>query len=263
MSRPFPSTCIEALSRGEEPAFKAFSQSLISNGFAIVSLGQGSEAATLRQALIQCSAMGQFRFPPVDEEARYEKNHKDCFKILFKATRQCLGALLNGHRSFESSSNSLQGALAESFSGDYELFGSTGEANYPFDDSSQAFGTSFFNIFHYDHGLLNSHRDRCLVTAIFVHQDSTVTQPKSALWVQGATGEWVNTDRLVQNDELIILLGEEFQALAKSAGLELWAAEHCIRVDPKGPYIEHSHHRPDPDTPVCGNRMSAALVLSH
>ncbi|CAK0841111.1 unnamed protein product [Prorocentrum cordatum] len=47
-------------------------------------------------------------------------------------------------------------------------------------------------------------------------------------------------------------------------GLELPGVEpveHCVRVDPEGPYIEHSHSRPDPAAPPSGNRRSVALVL--
>ncbi|MEE2960169.1 MAG: hypothetical protein VYA34_05445 [Myxococcota bacterium] len=249
------------LNKPHFPALEKFSTSLRNNGFAIVQIDQNNETKLLRQSLTHCQDMGEFRFPPIGEPAEYEKLHKACFRVLFKITRQCLKALLTNHDEFRSDHPLLE-TLAESFSDRYRLFGHDGKDNYPFSNDQTAFAPSFFNIFHYDHGLLNTHKDRCLVTAIFVNQDANATSPRSALWVKGLSGDWVNTDALVQEDEVLILLGEEFQTLANSAGVPLWAAEHCIRVDPFGLDIERAHHRPDPATPKTGNRMSAALILS-
>ena len=55
---------------------------------------------------------------------------------------------------------------------------------------------SFFNLFHYDYGCLNTHKDRYLVTVIAAHslQDEI---PRSALWVRSSTGTWHNVDRLL------------------------------------------------------------------
>ena len=249
------------LNKPHFPSLEKFSSSLSKEGFGIVQVDQNNETTLLRQSLMHCQDMGAFRFPPIGKPAEYEEVHKTCFRILFKITRQCLKALLTYHPEFRSQYPLFE-SLAASFSDKYQLFGHDGKGNYPFQNDQTAFAPSFFNIFHYDHGLLNIHKDRCLVTAIFVNQNENARGPKSALWVKGRHGNWINTDALVQEDEVVILLGEEFQALAASAGLPFLAAEHCIRVDPFGSDIERAHHRPDPATPETGNRMSAALVLS-
>ena len=263
MKQSIQSVSLQALEHEDAAAVEVFSTSLQTRGFGVVRLDNCDDSSLLREALLRCKSMGEFRFPPVGESAHYKEEHKACFKVLFRITRQCLKALLGGHREFQSTTTPLFDALEESFSPGYALFGDDEEENYPFGNDDAAFATSFFNIFHYDYGLLNAHRDRCLLTAIFVNQETTEDLSRSALWVKGADDAWVNADAMVESNEVVILLGEEFQSLAESAGLSLRAAEHCIRVDPKGPNLERAHHRADPATPPKGNRMSAALILSH
>ena len=263
MTPPIDRLCIKALAAEDEAEVKRLTKSLTQFGFAIIRMESPSESRALKAALQRCEDMGNFRFPPTDEPVRYEEMHVQCFKALFKITRYCLKALLASHPGSPEAAAPLLNALEESFSPQYKLFSEPGETAGPFCDDEAAFGTSFLNIFHYDHGLLNAHRDRCLVTAIFVHQDKGGDVPKSALWVKGGEGEWLNADALVAEDEVVILLGDELAELAESIGLPVWAAEHCIRVDPNGPDLAHAHQRPDPDTPSNGNRISAALILSH
>ena len=263
MSRENESVSLQALKNNDRAAVLSLSNGLVNRGFALVRLDESTDSDLLRNALINFQELGEFRFPPVGKQVKYQSEHKMCFKILFEVTRHCLKALLEGNPSFLASGTRLFSALKESFAPNFVVFGPDGENNFPFTQEKEAFSTSFFNIFNYDHGLLNAHRDRCLVTAIFVNQQRQGSGAKSALWIKGSDGSWSNTDALVADNEVVILLGEEFQELAKSVGLPFWAAEHCIRVDPHGPAIARAHHRPDPDTLKIGNRISAAFVLSN
>jgi len=254
---------LDALTAGDKTQMKRFTESLNQNGFAVVHLEGDHDAGTLSTSLFQCRNMNEFRFPPIDGSVQYLDAHMECFKVLFRITRCCLQALLMTSKEHNSAKEALLDALEASFSPDYKLFFPPGKDAQPFPSNDVAFSTSFLNIFNYDHGLLNTHRDRCLVTAISVNQNRAVDAPKSALWVKGREGEWVNTDALVGDNEVVILVGEELQKLAESLNVPVWAAEHCIRVDPHGPNLERAHHRSDPATPKTGNRLSAALVLSH
>ena len=125
----------------------------------------------------------------------------------------------------------------------------------------QLCASSFFNLFNYDHGLLNEHRDRCLVTVTYCRPSQQ--RGASALWVQRRDGQWFSSDQVLEEREILLLVGEEIEAAAREASLNLWAAPHAVRVDPTGAPIERAHHRRDPATPVQGNRKSAALILSH
>ena len=117
-----------------------------------------------------------------------------------------------------------------------------------------------FNLFHYDYGCLNVHRDRYLVTVVSVLPPKD-NHKRSVLWVRLPNKDWINIDALVQSDELILFVGEELMMLSEELGTPIPAVEHCIRVDPNGERIPYSHHQRDPKTPQKGNRCSIALVL--
>ena len=125
---------------------------------------------------------------------------------------------------------------------------------------------TFFNLFHYDHGCLNTHRDRYLVTVICAKPARTAKAGSklahSALWVRSpSSGVWQNVDLLLTKPTWVIFVGEECTRICSQAGLDITASEHCIRLDPTGDYISHSHHQPDPDAKPVGNRRSIAMVL--
>ncbi|CAE8587048.1 unnamed protein product [Polarella glacialis] len=74
------------------------------------------------------------------------------------------------------------------------------------------------------------------------------------LWMHAPSDEGIQWEAPAAG-QLLLWAGEglEIEGLA--------AIEHCVRVDPEGPYIEHSHERRDPEAPSSGNRRSVALVL--
>lgn len=122
------------------------------------------------------------------------------------------------------------------------------------------YGASFFNIFNYDHGCLNTHRDRGVLTAVYGvggEPDAQAARPQRAasrLWLHAKGPEgarWVAPE----SGQLFLWAGDGL------ALQDVEPVEHCVRVDPEGPYIERSHSRPDPAAPSSGNRRSVALVL--
>ena len=138
-------------------------------------------------------------------------------------------------------------------------------------EPGQAFKQTFFNLFNYDHGSLNSHVDRSLITVIYSTtptQDSTDSNlQQSALWVKDNNGTWQNADEAVTPDEAIIMVGEDLIDIGNgtlASSLDIFAAEHAVRVDPLGNRIERSHFKKDPGcSEGVRNRLSTAMILRH
>ena len=250
------------LSSGAEPALAQLWDSLAHWGFARLQLPAGGAALwALQSALDEMAAAAHFRFPPVEGPTRYSDAQRASFIALFQQSRAVLGALLGYAPPLAAAAPALTAALREAPAYDEALFSSPPEAPLPFASERQPFASSFFNLFNYDHGLLNTHKDRCLVTLAYRRRAAEATA--SALWIQDRGGRWWSSDALLGERELLVLIGEELEALAEQAGCPLYAAPHAVRVDPTGPHLERAHHRPDPATPPRGNRVSAALILSH
>ena len=83
MTKPFPSISIQALDGGDPSAVESLAQSLVKNGFGVIRLDGDEDPKVLRESLLQCQSMGEFRFPPVDEPVEYQEQHKACFEVLF------------------------------------------------------------------------------------------------------------------------------------------------------------------------------------
>lgn len=89
----------------------------------------------------------------------------------------------------------------------------------------QPFSSSFFNLFNYDFGLLNIHKDRYLITCIypsrFEQLSSIETETdaglnrkrRSSMWIRNKIGEWCNADNLTKSDECIVMIGEDMEAI--------------------------------------------------
>ena len=225
---------------------------LCQNGFARVRLIDKSKLAILQSQLALIQQTSTFRFPPEEGPVIYDSNKRDCFRILFHVARGCLSLLLPVET--DEHVKRLRQKLNRSV--EQKLFHNP---NAPF-SQEQSFSGSFFNLFHYDHGCLNTHRDRYLITVIAVLPPADGVN-RSALWVKSPLRGWQNADQIVAADELLVFVGEEMAQLSTTWPSPLPAVEHCIRVDPNGERIPHSHHRRDPMTPQTGNRCSIALVL--
>ena len=250
------------LMSGEVHTLKQLWESLARWGFARLQLSAHGEAlSALQRALDEMAGADHFRFPPVEGPTHYNNAQRESFVALFQQSRAVLGALLQYAPPLAAAAPALTDALAEASTYDRSLFTHPPEAPLPFASEQQPFASSFFNLFNYDHGLLNTHKDRCLVT--LAYRRRAVDPVASALWVQARGGRWWSSDALLGERELLVLIGEELEELSERAGCPLYAAPHAVRVDPTGPHIERAHHRPDPATPHHGNRISAALILSH
>lgn len=253
-----------------KPACELFTASLARNGYAKVLVDEDEHVQTLNRSLIAARSLVGFRFPPINstQPVQYDDVKRDCFRSLYSLTRAALAAILEtalGGGKASSRAETLRHCLKDASHPREVLFGKNGDGHVPFANASDAFSTSFFNLFHYNHGLLNVHKDRCLVTAIFADVPQPASdggKPKSALWVRGATGSWQNVDAQIEANEVVFLVGQDMEAIAAEMGIPLYAAEHCIRVDPDGEPISRSHFRPDPDTSTTHNRASAAFILS-
>ncbi len=228
--------------------------SLSTDGFVRIPVVQETEKECIHSVLEHIRLFSSFRFPPIEEKAVYTDEIRTAFRLFFQVG---VGVLESIVHSLPPTEDVLR-LKKEIMNTDLDaLFV---HPNEPF-LSGSSFSSSFFNLFHYDYGCLNTHRDRYLVTVIAAAPPQTLEQ-HSVLWVRSPkTGEWQCVDSLLGECSWIIFIGEELAQICAQAGFELPAAEHCIRCDPTGDYISHSHHKPDPATRTQGNRRSIALVI--
>ena len=239
-----------------------FVETLANFGFVKVSLPVGTLLDSLRGGIAEGDRMDTFRFPPVGEPAVYTDAHRNCFRALYRLGRGGLNWILSCIEGASEPAAHLRRLLRSSDERSAELFAPDGLGHAPFtDEQIAAFSSSFFNIFDYEHGSLNGHKDRYLTTTIFASVSMDTAHERSALWVRGADDIWRNVDSTLGTNEVVFMIGEELEALLSESGLGLFAADHCIRVDPEGEFIERAHFRRDPTSLVGGNRVSAAFVL--
>lgn len=243
------------------------------------------------------AAMGEFRFPPLEGPIVYAESRRQAFRALFEVATACFSGLLTplmsttsdgdsflGHNvrdvdpkttsSAEAAGRTFACALDQargkescsnaSSSESFSLFHP--DENEPF-EPGQAFSHSFFNQFNYNHGSLNAHVDRSLLTVIYTtaaQDNNNLQSGSSALWVKDTEGTWHNADRAVQRDQVIVMVGEDLEKAGIASRLGLFAAEHAVRVDPSGLHIERSHFRRDPScADGVRNRLSVAMNLRH
>jgi hypothetical protein len=235
-----------------------FLEQLSNNGFAIVTTDEFVERKAIAQTLQAARKMKTFRFPPHESIGVYSQPQRDSFSTMFRWSRICLKALLTVLDPSKQCKE-LWKALVRC-ENNTTLFHPNGVGNEPFLPGMD-FSGSFFNVFHYDFGLLNAHRDRCLVTVIAVDQ---ITEPvsKTALWAHCPTDTWVNIDELVNPQDIIIFVGEDFAELSTSLGHEIPAVLHCTRVNPNSERLIYFNDKPDPQSNPDNNRVSVAFVLS-
>lgn len=234
-------------------------QSLLDHGFATLTIHSPKEQKIVRDVFAHIGDFRTFRFPPIEESAVYTDEIRAVFRLLFRVAVNVLDQILQSvHATADVERIRLQCQQAKTRS----LFSDPHE---PLSSRDPLAGT-FFNLFHYDHGCLNAHRDRYLVTVVCAQPAKTAkageTLEHSALWVRSpSSGVWQNVDLLFTQPTWIIFVGEECTRICADAGLNIEASEHCIRLDPQGEYIPHSHQQPDPDSMPSGNRRSIAMVL--
>ena len=244
-------------------------EQLSGRGFALVTVRDRERAQALREALAASAMLEGFRFPPINtDEVHYREVHRGAFRALFATAIDCLRALAPQLASDAPTSSS---ALATRHP---ELFKRSPHEPFTLD---HAFHPTFFNLFNYDHGALNEHRDRGLITLIHLIPAAVSSAAASdageasALWVEDRAHMWSSADEAVRVADgalcdptehiMVLLLGEDGEEVLSADHPELFAAEHSVRVAPVGDYIERSHHQRDPTSRTHNNRLSAAMIL--
>lgn len=244
---------VSAISQPESRSKNELITQLRQRGFGLLELDIEERVAAVERGLNEAAQLEGFRFPPINvEEVSYQPVHREVFTSLYQTAIDCLSMFARDE-------------LKES-AGVEALFSQSPHEPFPRD---HPFQPTFFNLFNYDHGSLNRHQDRGLMTVIHVEPPSAQNQPRSALWVEGPHGTWRNADRVIHNQQArspdssfaLLLLGEEGEALLSTKHEGLYAAEHAVRVDPEGSFLARSHHQRDPAAGASGNRRSAALIL--
>lgn len=245
---------------------------LAGRGFALINVQDPKRTHALNRGLEVAAELSGFRFPPINvDEVRYAEPHREAFRALYATAIECLAQLSPDDMSMVKSPHipSNNSDLSHIHP---ELFSASPHEPFPVD---HPFHPTFFNLFNYDHGALNEHKDRGLLTIIYIRPaPHNERREASALWVANTAGEWTSADYKINsihasqgaseiNHQVVLLIGEEGEEAFKSTHPHIFAAEHSVRVSPAGDYIERSHYVPDPISRVSANRLSAALILKH
>lgn len=257
----------------------ALHHQLTTRGFALINVRDRARTRALNQGLETAAELSGFRFPPINvDEVRYAEPHREAFRALYATALECLMQLdPDMCRDVEGTQRLTQEALRQPSSTltslshlHPELFSASPHEPFPAD---HPFHPTFFNLFNYDHGALNGHKDRGLLTIIYIKPAAhNERQEASALWVANAEGSWMSADHelsrvreeqapITSDHQVILLIGEEGEEAFRSTHPHLFAAEHSVRVSPIGDYIERSHYLRDPTSREDANRLSAALIL--
>lgn len=311
------------------------------HGYALLQVdGADGICNQIKAGLVEASNLEGFRFPAINntDPIQYNSIQRHCFCALYDIATMSFVALWNQHNqqqmvlkdelswhrpaqlqppkpALQSSINSIQDLLPQQEEAKHQetlhssqwLFPSD-HPHLPFGEDSTTsgipFSSTFFNLFSYQHGMLNTHQDRGLLTVIASKQiaissidnkDSHTVQSVSSsrLWMESPHSEydnnhqpkWIDLDTQIEqhqkqrgcsgdstkhndNDDdlyVVLLLGQAGETLLPP----LQACRHTVRVNPQGPYVDHSHFRPDPDQQQLESnsnrheyRVSAAMILN-
>ena len=242
---------MEAGARLITPATKA---SLQRHGYAVVRAP--AAARHCAAAVAAWSTSGSFRYPSVGEPSSLAVPIRDmdalyrrAFNELYSLTAECTSSVWAGLPAPPTATRP---------------FPRDAVGTWPFDDGrarSFPYAASFCSVFNFDHGFLNDHRDRGLVTAIYGGRAAGTSDGarQVRLWGQrpGGDGEWHALDGLPA-DAVVLLVGEGLERLS---GGDFPALLHSCRVDPRAEPLSMLHRGPHPGAPEDGNRQSIALVL--
>ena len=233
----------------------------LAHGFCTFEIQHRDHLKSIQKGIHSIGAHSGFRFPPINVDfIEYDEIQREAFKALFSIAIEALVTI---------------GGVNENECAEMDsLFSESKNEPFPL---GHLYHSTFFNLFNYDHGSLNEHQDRGLLTVIYVEPAPRLNEenPPSELWIKGPDETWRSGDQVIRtlgqtrpNQAFVILLigedGEAYfnQTKAKQSLDYLFAAAHCVRANPQGDFIEWSHHRCDPDSRPFGNRKSAALILN-
>tara|TARA_B100000795_G_scaffold118544_1_gene88181 strand:- start:815 stop:1564 length:750 start_codon:yes stop_codon:yes gene_type:complete len=244
---------MEAGARLITPATKA---SLQRHGYAVVHAP--AAARHCAAAVAAWATSGSFRYPSISEPssstaarasggAQMDVLYRRAFNELYSLTAECASSVWAGLPAPPTA---------------VRPFAPDAVGTRPFADArarSSPYAGSFCSVFNFDHGFLNEHRDRGLITAIYGRAAGT-SDGQVRLWGQrpGGDDEWHALEG-VPADAVVLLVGEGLERLS---GGGFPAMLHSCRVDPRAERLSMLHRGPHPGAPEDGNRQSIALVLA-
>ena len=229
------------------------------SGFAIIPAPAVRE--TCEDALTAFAPLRQFRYPPIPNcsvksmpnltiSPNLTKAYRQAFNELYVLAARSLHCVLDTHPTWPREQmapfpNSLN----------CEPFACEASSSLPY-------SASFGSLFNYDHGFLNAHVDRGLLTAVVGRPPSSGIDSSSddavRLWCRAHDdGAWLDVGEKAGPSEVVLFVGEQLEA---ASGGEFKAIHHCCRLDPTGGHID-TRLEAHPGAKAEGNRLSMALVL--
>lgn len=211
----------------------------------------------LDSALDKFEHSQRFRFPDIDAlKQPYSSEYKFAFNSLYRLSVDVFEQVCANIPDYSVSPGKFS---------DLPFPANCPEQELPF-QSKHPLGTSFFNLFNYDFGSLNAHKDRGWITVTYCRPRPANVLDRSdvvKLWVQDHSGNWVDADStcLADNGHIIVMAGE---ALENASGGYYKAVDHSVRVNPTGSFLSNSHFKRDPAYTfqhVRSTRLSAAFIL--
>ena len=239
-------------------------QCLARDRFAILRL-PSSDAQLFDRALLAFKAQRTFRFPPHDSADSsdlsslirpYSALQAASFNLLYHHCRQIVSCL--APRCAAPLPLPPEGPVVA-------------ESALPFGPTPlhNPYHPTFINMFNYDHGSLNAHLDRGLITlnyAFPMQNNSKSRGDTSRLWLRNyeeeeeerGAGAWICAEDTLEAGEALLFVGEQ---LSRFLPL-LRPGYHAVRCDPLGDRLVSSHKQRDPQSSSENNRLSMAMVMS-
>ena len=220
---------------------------LRTNGFTVINLP--SIATTLAPATSSFTKLNQFRYPRNNYDNQINAKYQQGFDTMYFLTAAWLHQMCPEFPLPPTTTSPFD------MSNESPFCGSQASKALPYSDS-------FASIFNFNHGFLNSHFDRGLLTAVYGRPEPVMVgqhKPAVSLWCQNvSTGEWVDLGKRTGDGDIIIMVGEQ---LENSTGGTFKAVQHACRVDPTNGQWLNTKLPKDPEAPDRGNRQSIAFVL--
>mmetsp|Transcript_11713 Transcript_11713/g.22352 ORF Transcript_11713/g.22352 Transcript_11713/m.22352 type:complete len:214 (+) Transcript_11713:353-994(+) len=182
-------------------------------GYGLVRVDDNATLRALTGALRHFRGVNQFRFPPFTEPTgdspglrHWPFAYRRAVCVLLQSAVSCFSALAPLQADMMASKEATRDTCKNL--------------------TRRSFQTSFVNIFNYDLGYLNSHRDRCLVTVIFSEKQE---HNRMRLWVKPATSDqpmvfrsshpgrdgWLDVDTVRDSHDLVVFTGEDMEQVTE------------------------------------------------
>jgi hypothetical protein len=207
-----------------QPCAASLCRQLRCSGFAVVPAPRVARAG--RAALRRFETLGRFRYPSAcgDRDKELDDLYRTAFNELYTLAARSLHAC---HEFPPVPPDSTPFAEPSQV----EPFACARSRKLPYT-------SSFASLFNYDHGFLNAHVDRGLITAVYGWTPSAEADALR-LWCRPHdSSTWLDVGALAARDDAVALLvGEELEAASHGT---FDAIMHCVRVDPEGCVFRHA-----------------------